>query len=127
MNRRMVLRGSGVAFTATLAGCSSNETDAGAGGTDGKPETVVDETIAIPSNYSVDAEPKDVLRFEVTARAGNATVRVVTADDTVESIHRETVETDASFTVAIEDPGAYEIRAVPRGETQLRAEIVRSA
>lgn len=127
MNRRTVLRGSGVAFTATLAGCSSNETDADAGGTDGGPETVVDETIASPSNYSVDAEPKDVLRFEVTARAGNATVRVVTVDDTVESIYHETIETDASFTVAIEEPGTYEIRAIPRGETEIRAEIVRPA
>lgn len=126
MNRRTVLRGSGVAFTATLAGCSSDETDAGAGDTEGL-ETVVDETIAGPSNYSVDAEPKDVLRFEVTAQVGNVTVRVVTVDGTVEPIHRETVESDASFTVAIEDPGTYEIRAVPRGETDIRAEIVRTA
>lgn len=128
MDRRALLCGSGAAFTTVLAGCSSDEIDADSDGDgdEAEPETVVDETIATPSNYSVDADAGDVINIDVTGYEGGAIVRVVSVDGPVESIYRETVESDASFDVAIEDAGTYEIRADPDGKTKIRARIIRS-
>lgn len=128
MNRRALLYGSGAAFTTVLAGCSSDETDADSDGDgdDAERETIVAETITNESNYSVDADAGDVINVDVTGYEGIAIVRVVNVDGAGESIYRETVEADASFDVAIEDAGTYEIRADPQGETKIRARIIRS-
>jgi len=126
MDRRALLYGSSAAFTTVLAGCSSDETDADSDGDDGEPETVVDETIVNTSNYSVYADAGDVINIDVTGYEGGAIVRVVNVDGAVKSIYHETVEADASFDVAIEDAGTYEIRADPQGETKIQARIIRS-
>ncbi|PGF16417.1 hypothetical protein CP556_10005 [Natrinema sp. CBA1119] len=128
MNRRPVLYGSGAVFIPALAGCSSDETDADSDGDgdDDEPETVVDVTIATASNYSVDADAGDVISVDVTGYDGGASIRIVNVDGAVESIYRETVEADASFDVAIEDAGTYEIRADPDGKTKIRARLIRS-
>lgn len=131
MSRRQVLLGSSALITAALAGCSSDETDAGTGtrgdGAGGGSETLVDETVTGRANYSVDAAKRDVIHVDVSVREGNASVRVVNVDGTDEPIYRKDVEHDASFDVAIDDPGAYEIRAVTAGRADVHAEIIRAS